>query len=111
MPIPTTERIDVSRLKKQEPIYLIDEIVLYEDELADNGISQLTVKFVHISLFFHHIIITHSFQTFLSITEIIQNQLRLGCVGDVLYTAGDANVLVCSSSLLVACGSRHLSHL
>jgi len=45
VPLPTTERIDVNRLKRQEPIYLIDEIILYEDELADNGISQLTVKF------------------------------------------------------------------
>ncbi|CAH9100295.1 unnamed protein product [Cuscuta europaea] len=38
------EKIDVATLALKEPILFYDEIVLYEDELADNGISLLTVK-------------------------------------------------------------------
>ncbi|CAN0905928.1 TIP41-like protein [Linum grandiflorum] len=38
------ERIDVVSLASKEPILFYDEVVLYEDELADNGVSLLTVK-------------------------------------------------------------------
>ncbi|XP_027365889.1 TIP41-like protein [Abrus precatorius] len=38
------EQIDVVALASKEPILFYDEVVLYEDELADNGISLLTVK-------------------------------------------------------------------
>ncbi|XP_075478172.1 TIP41-like protein [Primulina tabacum] len=38
------EQIDMAALAAKEPILFYDEIVLYEDELADNGISLLTVK-------------------------------------------------------------------
>ncbi|PKA52523.1 hypothetical protein AXF42_Ash001503 [Apostasia shenzhenica] len=38
------ERIDVVALSSKEPILFYDEVILYEDELADNGISLLTVK-------------------------------------------------------------------
>ncbi|XP_010028391.2 TIP41-like protein [Eucalyptus grandis] len=38
------ERIDMVALAVKEPILFYDEIILYEDELADNGISLLTVK-------------------------------------------------------------------
>ncbi|KAI4342332.1 hypothetical protein MLD38_026970 [Melastoma candidum] len=38
------ERIDLAALAVREPILFYDEIVLYEDELADNGVSLLTVK-------------------------------------------------------------------
>lgn len=38
------EKIDVERLKRREKILFFDEIVLFEDELADNGSAQLTVK-------------------------------------------------------------------
>ncbi|XP_073309355.1 TIP41-like protein [Primulina huaijiensis] len=38
------EQIDMVALAAKEPILFYDEIVLYEDELADNGISLLTVK-------------------------------------------------------------------
>jgi type 2A phosphatase activator TIP41 len=31
-------------LSSKEPILFYDEVVLYEDELADNGVSLLTVK-------------------------------------------------------------------
>ncbi|XP_030475566.1 TIP41-like protein [Syzygium oleosum] len=38
------DRIDMVALAVKEPILFYDEIILYEDELADNGISLLTVK-------------------------------------------------------------------
>ncbi|KAF2321006.1 hypothetical protein GH714_032609 [Hevea brasiliensis] len=38
------EQIDVVSLSSKEPILFYDEVVLYEDELADNGVSLLTVK-------------------------------------------------------------------
>uniref|UniRef100_A0A804JPI2 TIP41-like protein n=1 Tax=Musa acuminata subsp. malaccensis TaxID=214687 RepID=A0A804JPI2_MUSAM len=38
------ERIDLAVLSMKEPILFYDEVVLYEDELADNGVSLLTVK-------------------------------------------------------------------
>ncbi|KAH0614685.1 uncharacterized protein H6S33_000321 [Morchella sextelata] len=41
---PTEETIPFDRLKRPDPILLFDEIVLYEDELADNGIAILSVK-------------------------------------------------------------------
>eukprot|EP01119_Soliformovum_irregulare_P011072 TRINITY_DN2749_c0_g1_i2.p1 TRINITY_DN2749_c0_g1~~TRINITY_DN2749_c0_g1_i2.p1 ORF type:complete len:232 (+),score=52.56 TRINITY_DN2749_c0_g1_i2:176-871(+) len=40
----TTEKIDVDRLKRPDPILYYSELVLYEDELADNGTSQLSIK-------------------------------------------------------------------
>ncbi|CAN1324931.1 TIP41-like protein [Linum perenne] len=41
------EQIDVVSLASKEPILFYDEVVLYEDELADNGVSLLTVKVVN----------------------------------------------------------------
>lgn len=38
------EQIDVVALASKDPILFYDEVVLYEDELADNGVSLLTVK-------------------------------------------------------------------
>ncbi|KAL5788156.1 hypothetical protein ACOSP7_005105 [Xanthoceras sorbifolium] len=38
------EQIDMVALASKEPILFFDEVVLYEDELADNGVSLLTVK-------------------------------------------------------------------
>jgi hypothetical protein len=70
------ERIDVNRLKRQEPIYLIDEVVLYEDELADNGISQLSVKFVRISFFIHFTINTRRIDYYCRVPP--NNSLSLG---------------------------------
>ena len=43
---PTEEKIDYERLKVQETIVFFDEIILYEDELDDNGISKLSLKIV-----------------------------------------------------------------
>mmetsp|Transcript_51622 Transcript_51622/g.85785 ORF Transcript_51622/g.85785 Transcript_51622/m.85785 type:complete len:214 (+) Transcript_51622:271-912(+) len=41
---PTEARIDIERLKGQDPIRFYTDMVLYEDELHDNGISVLSVK-------------------------------------------------------------------
>ncbi|KAF0915077.1 hypothetical protein E2562_033193 [Oryza meyeriana var. granulata] len=40
----TEDRIDLVALSAKEPILFYDEVILYEDELADNGISFLTVR-------------------------------------------------------------------
>eukprot|EP00258_Populus_trichocarpa_P047958 XP_024463977.1 TIP41-like protein isoform X2 [Populus trichocarpa] len=42
------EQIDVAALASKEPILFYDEVVLYEDELADNGVSLLTVKVLRV---------------------------------------------------------------
>ena len=42
----TEEGIDYSRLKQQERIYFYDDVILYEDELADNGTAMLSAKIV-----------------------------------------------------------------
>lgn len=42
----TEERIDYEQLKKQERIEFYDDIILFEDELADNGTAVLSVKMV-----------------------------------------------------------------
>lgn len=40
----TTKTIPVELLKRPDPILFFDEVVLYEDELADNGITMLSCK-------------------------------------------------------------------
>ncbi|CAG8479144.1 4358_t:CDS:2 [Acaulospora morrowiae] len=40
----TTERINIEKLKIPEPILFYDEIILFEDELADNGTALLNAK-------------------------------------------------------------------
>ena len=42
----TDKRIDIERLKTREKIMFFEEMMLFEDELADNGCAQLTVKIV-----------------------------------------------------------------
>uniref|UniRef100_A0A8C4NCP0 TIP41-like protein n=1 Tax=Eptatretus burgeri TaxID=7764 RepID=A0A8C4NCP0_EPTBU len=41
---PTTERIDQAKLMNREPILFFEDVVLFEDELHDHGISILSVK-------------------------------------------------------------------
>lgn len=41
---PTTKPIPIELLKRPDPILFFDEVVLYEDELADNGITMLSCK-------------------------------------------------------------------
>lgn len=40
----TTDRIDVNKLKVREEILFYDDVTLFEDELADHGTSQYSVK-------------------------------------------------------------------
>ncbi|XP_019877198.1 TIP41-like protein [Aethina tumida] len=40
----TEERIDIEKLKAKEKILFYQELMLYEDELHDNGISSCTIK-------------------------------------------------------------------
>ncbi|CAL1534867.1 unnamed protein product [Lymnaea stagnalis] len=42
--VPTLERIDIEKLKQKEPIHFYEDILLFEDELSDNGTSLLNVK-------------------------------------------------------------------
>lgn len=42
----TEERIDMERLKAREQIMFFDEILLFEDELHDHGVSMISVKIV-----------------------------------------------------------------
>ncbi|KAG5882117.1 hypothetical protein JTB14_016880 [Gonioctena quinquepunctata] len=41
---PTEERINIEKLKEKEKILFYQELMLYEDELHDNGISSFTIK-------------------------------------------------------------------
>ncbi|KAI1089665.1 TIP41-domain-containing protein [Rostrohypoxylon terebratum] len=42
--IPSTKPIPIELLKRRDPILFFDEVMLYESELDDNGISILSVK-------------------------------------------------------------------
>lgn len=41
---PTNTPIPIALLRRPDPILFFDEVVLYEDELADNGIAMLSCK-------------------------------------------------------------------
>ncbi|KAF3915420.1 hypothetical protein AA313_de0209192 [Arthrobotrys entomopaga] len=41
---PTEDHIPLDKLRRQDPILFFDDVMLYEDELADNGMSILSVK-------------------------------------------------------------------
>ncbi|XP_018115916.1 TIP41-like protein isoform X2 [Xenopus laevis] len=42
--VPTTERINTEKLKAREQIMFFEEVLLFEDELHDHGVSSLSVK-------------------------------------------------------------------
>lgn len=42
----TSERIDMEKLKARENIMFFDEVLLFEDELHDHGVSKISVKIV-----------------------------------------------------------------
>uniref|UniRef100_A0A8C6S6R2 TIP41-like protein n=1 Tax=Neogobius melanostomus TaxID=47308 RepID=A0A8C6S6R2_9GOBI len=44
MKVPTDERIDLDRLKVREQIVFFQEVLLFEDELHDHGVSTIGVK-------------------------------------------------------------------
>lgn len=50
--VPTTDRIDLEKLKKREKILFYQDILLFEDELADNGTSMMNVKIVSLKFSF-----------------------------------------------------------
>lgn len=41
---PSVKPIPLELLKRPDPIFFFDEVMLYEDELADNGIAMLSCK-------------------------------------------------------------------
>lgn len=43
-PSPTTERIDLEKLKAREQIVFFEDVLLFEDELHDHGVSMISVK-------------------------------------------------------------------
>src|SRR5690606_23250014 len=45
-PVKTTEKIDIEKLKQPDPILYYNELILYQDELSDNGDSSMSVKLV-----------------------------------------------------------------
>jgi type 2A phosphatase activator TIP41 len=51
---PTTERIDLDKLRVPDPILFFEDLILFEDEFDDNGIGQLNVKVVRVSSFSVH---------------------------------------------------------
>ena len=44
--VPTTDHIDTEKLKAREQIKFFEEVLLFEDELHDHGVSSLSVKIV-----------------------------------------------------------------
>lgn len=53
----TDERIDYEKLKKQERIAFYDEVILFEDELADNGAAVFSVKIVRLCPFTAEVVV------------------------------------------------------
>lgn len=51
--MPTTERIDMERLKAREQIKFFEDVLLFEDELHDHGVSMINVKIVSFIGFFY----------------------------------------------------------
>uniref|UniRef100_A0A914E158 TIP41-like protein n=1 Tax=Acrobeloides nanus TaxID=290746 RepID=A0A914E158_9BILA len=41
---PTEERIDLEKLKRKDPIHFYAQLSLYEDELHDHGIAEMTIR-------------------------------------------------------------------
>lgn len=42
----TSERIDIEKLRAREQIMFFDDVLLFEDELHDHGVSMISVKIV-----------------------------------------------------------------
>lgn len=49
--VPTTDHIDTEKLKAREQIKFFEEVLLFEDELHDHGVSSLSVKIVSTMIF------------------------------------------------------------
>ncbi|NXP84035.1 TIPRL protein, partial [Passerina amoena] len=50
--VPTTEHINTEKLKAREQIMFFEEVLLFEDELHDHGVSSLSVKVLCLPAFF-----------------------------------------------------------
>lgn len=53
----TEERIDIEKLKAREHIMFFEEVLLFEDELHDHGVSMINVKIVSVSLIINYYVI------------------------------------------------------
>uniref|UniRef100_A0AC11EHM3 TOR signaling pathway regulator n=1 Tax=Ovis aries TaxID=9940 RepID=A0AC11EHM3_SHEEP len=49
--VPTTDHIDTEKLKAREQIKFFEEVLLFEDELHDHGVSSLSVKICSVVCF------------------------------------------------------------
>ena len=61
----TNEIIDLNKLKVKEKIFFYEDIILYEDELADNGVASMSVKIVsanHIYIYYNYITLSTEFR-------------------------------------------------
>ena len=47
----TAERIDMEKLKAREQIMFFEDVLLFEDELHDHGVSMISVKIVSVIRF------------------------------------------------------------
>lgn len=63
---PSDKQIPLDKLKRPDPILFFDDVVLYEDELADNGITVMQVK---IRVMEHRLLLLCRF--FLRIDDVI----------------------------------------
>jgi hypothetical protein len=73
------QKINYEKLKEKERIMFFDDVILYEDELDDNGCSKLSVKIVS------------------SNQSIILNSLVIEEFNEVTLTEGKGSVPLTSS--------------
>lgn len=76
--VSTDEKIDINRLKEREKILFYHELILYEDELHDNGIATCSVK-------------------------IVSKNIENAFICFVLISACYAEFVFCAASLLFTC--------
>lgn len=107
----TTETIDIEKLKRREDIIFYEDITLYEDELADHGVSKYSVKvrampsYVYILARFHLRIdnvlvrindtrIYHEYRKKYSIREYTNREAKIKSLGLPLPVILDPNELM-----------------
>ena len=76
---PTDARIDLEKLKVREKIHFYADIVLFEDELGDNGHSGLSVKIVSIQHNINDIIPVLFVKTIFNPLFVIRSK-EMGCM-------------------------------
>lgn len=50
----TSERIDLEKLKAREQIMFFEDVLLFEDELHDHGVSMISVKIVSETHYYYY---------------------------------------------------------